>query len=355
MSCKPYLASLLPEKVLETCMEKGFTKNQVFKFYRTYFRETRNFSDIQGISKDFLLFLKETYNFPQLEVFSVRKDDENNGKIGFKTKDGHIIESVFLSRGKYTSVCISTQVGCKMNCSFCATAKLGFVRNLEPWEMLEQIRMSCFEFLPQKQELTHVTIMGMGEPFENFESMYQAFLVMIHPFTYSIGVKKVTVATAGFLPGLKKLLGKELFPSVVFSIHAPTQEIREKLLPISKTYSLPELMNYIRSYPLKKNKRISIQYMLLKGVNDSKENAAELAALLKGLPVKINFLRYNEIPGSIYEPSEESVREYFIQKLRESGFTSLRRKSIGADIKAACGQLGMELLENPFQKSNHFQ
>lgn len=349
---KSVFASLLPESVLQDCAKAGFTKKQIFLFYRKYFRETPDFKKIQGLSQKLIQYMGNTYSFPQLEILAIKKDQEENGKIAFKTVDGHIIESVFLTRGDFHSICISTQVGCKMNCAFCATGKLGFVRNLEPWEMLEQIRLSSFEFIKSGKKLTHITIMGMGEPFENFDNMYQAFLIMIHPFSYSIAAKRVTVATSGYLPGLKKLLEKKILPSVTFSIHAPNQEIREKLLPISKKYSLDEILEYIRNYPLKKNKRISIQYMLLKGINDQPEHAEELANILKGLPVKINFLKYNEVTGSNLEASAEENREYFINRLRESRFTSIRRKSFGADIKAACGQLGNELLIQSFQKQS---
>jgi 23S rRNA (adenine2503-C2)-methyltransferase len=334
--------SIHPDRVLEAGFGKGFTKRRILNFYKLYYQKMEEIlPETYGINRNFVRWLRESYSFPTLKVVSSQKDSEGNVKIGYQTHDGYWIEAVILAREDETSICISTQVGCKMGCAFCATGKLGFTRNLETWEIVEQVRLAKVHFL-QGRELTHITIMGMGEPFENFENMYDAFLTFTHPFTYMLGASKVTVASAGYLPGLRKLLEKQKKPSLVISLHAPNQEIREKLLPISKTYSMEEVLDFIRSYPLKKNKRISVQYLLLKGINDGPEHADELGKLLQGLPVKINFMRYNRVEGLGLEPVEEPVREYFIERLREYGFSCIRRRSAGEEISAACGQLGLE-------------
>jgi len=246
-----------------------------------------------------------------------------------------------------TSICISTQAGCKMACAFCATGKLGFFRNLETHEMVEQVRLTYLAFL-KGRPLTHVTIMGMGEPMENLDAVYQAFRILIHPLVYMVGADKVTVASSGYLPGLKLLAQKFPRPSLSISLHASNQALREKLLPIAKAYPLPELIEFIKHYPLKKNKRLSIQYLLLKGVNDTPAHAEELTELLKGLPVKINFLRYNAVEGAGFEPASEDTRDYFIERLRNSGVSSVKRLSYGEEIKAACGQLGHEIMSRGF-------
>jgi 23S rRNA (adenine2503-C2)-methyltransferase len=159
-------------------------------------------------------------------------------------------------------------------------------------------------------------------------------------------IKKVSIASSGYLPGLEKLLQKKIQPTLVLSLHAPNQQIREKLLPISKKYPLEQLLDFIRRYPLKPHKRISIQYLLLDGFNDQEEHAEELGRLLKGLPVKINFMRFNEVEGLSVKSSSEEKREYFISRLRdEYGFSTIRRRSVGGEIKAACGQLGYSSMQ----------
>ncbi|HCL55645.1 MAG TPA: 23S rRNA (adenine(2503)-C(2))-methyltransferase RlmN [Spirochaetia bacterium] len=334
----------LPREMLSLAQDNGFRRNQVFQFYKKFYKDSIQIDEIEGLSKELIGFLKTALDFPTLEIVYSKEDSEGNGKIGFKTNDGHIIESVILARDNETSICISTQVGCKMNCAFCATAQLGFTRNLEVWEMVEQVRLSYFHFLKGKKTLTHITIMGMGEPMENFDAVYRAFQIFIHPFIYMIAAKKVTIATSGYLPGMMKLLEKKVKPSLTISFHAPNQELREKLLPIAKKYPIEQIMDYIKNYPLKKNKRLSIQYLLLKDINDKPEHAIQLAQLFHGLPVKFNFLKYNTIEFLPFEPSDEKTREFFIDTMRESGLSSLKRKSFGGDIKAACGQLGYELL-----------
>jgi len=336
------IQSLNFNEVLEEAKNKGFTRNTLINFYHKFFKENYNEEEIKGVKKDLLNFLKEHFSFPKLtEVYSYR-DQEGNIKIGYKTKDNHIIETVILSRDEQTSICVSTQIGCKMGCIFCATGKIGFIRNLDTWEIVEQVRAAYIKYLKNKG-LTHITIMGMGEPFDNFENMYKSFLIFSDQIIYGIAKSRITVATVGYLPGLKKISDKKDKPTLVISLHAPNQQKREKIMPIAKSYKIDEIIDFIKTYPMKKNKRISVQYLLLKGINDSIEDAEELSILLKGLPVKINFMRYNSIGIEGLSPVSEEKRDFFITYLRSKGFSCIRRRSAGEEIKGACGQLGFSL------------
>ncbi|HOJ49609.1 MAG TPA: 23S rRNA (adenine(2503)-C(2))-methyltransferase RlmN [Spirochaetota bacterium] len=330
-------------EVLTKIINKGFTRNKLINFYHKFYREYIEVNEIRNVDKDLINFLKSEYIFPVLREVYSNKDNEGNIKIGYQTDDNHIIETVVLTREKQTSICVSTQIGCKMGCVFCATGKLGFVRDLSTWEIVEQVRATYINYI-KGRELTHITIMGMGEPFDNFESMYKAFLIFSDQLIYGIAKSKVTVASVGYLSGLKKLLDKKDKPTLVISLHASNQEKREKIMPISRKYTIEEIINFIRNYPIKKNKRISIQYLLLEGINDSVEDAEALSKLLEGLPVKVNFMRYNSIDVNGLKPVSEEKRDFFISYLRNKGFSCIRRRSAGEEIKGACGQLGYSLI-----------
>lgn len=342
----PALQAVFPEEVFKKAENQGFSKLRVQHFYRKFFYHSVSVTpETRGVNARMAEFFHTHYTFPTLKIVYYKNDSEGNAKIGYETQDGHRIEAVILKRYNQISLCISTQIGCKMSCAFCATGTQGYTRDLETWELVEQVRLAQIHYMTEKHAFTHITIMGMGEPMENFEAMYQAFLNLTHPLVYSIAYRKITVASCGFLPGLKKLAAKKLKPSLVLSLHAPNQALREKLLPISKIYPLDQLLAFIKAYPLKPNKRISVQYLLLKGINDQPEHAAELATLMKGMPVKINFMRYNIVEGLPFEPVDEGVRSYFIDTLRQVGISSIVRHSAGGEINAACGQLGYKKIQ----------
>lgn len=356
MEIKPAFQTVDPSKLsLQLIDNYNMSRAKLLNFYKLYCKsEDEVFTHTKGVDANLVKILKEQYSFPTLKMIYSKSDEEGNIKIGFQTADNHLIETVLLRRESETSICISTQIGCKMNCAFCATGHLGYKRDLELWEMIEQVRLTVIHHLKKDQRLSHITIMGMGEPFENFENMYNAFLFFINTFSYSIAHHKVTIASAGYLPGLKKLLDKKIRPSLALSLHAPNQSLREKLMPISKAFPISELIEFIKSYPLRSNKLISIQYVFLQGVNDKKEHAQELAELLQGLPVRLNFLKYNPVDYLPFSPSSEEVRTYFINHLRSFKISCIRRKSAGESIKGACGQLGFEQLK-PFQNEACFQ
>lgn len=343
-SLKNNFSSLTPTDFISLITTKGFTKNQG-EIFTKYFYRQENFSlHIPKLSLVFKKYLQENFNFDSLTLKKSQIDLEGNGKIAFETHDGFIVESVLLQKKNNTnSICISTQAGCGVGCIFCATGKLGFKRNLQAYEIVEQVRQTYLTFLKGKP-LTHITIMGMGEPLENLEAVYQAFLILTSPLTYMVGAKKITIASSGYLPGLNQLALKKPRPSLSISLHAPNQDLRQKLIPMAKNYPLPQLIHFIKNYPLKPNKKLSIQYLLLKDINDKEEHAFQLAHLLKDLPVKVNFLQYNLVQGLNLEPSLQAREEFFIQTLRNHKISALKRLSYGAEIKAACGQLGHEIM-----------
>ena len=274
----------------------------------------------------------------------VKKQLSSDGteKFLFELEDGHRIESVLIPEEDRLTLCISTQVGCGMECAFCLTGKGGLARNLKSSEIVNQV-LHVQKGLPEGKVVTNIVIMGMGEPLSNYNNIVKAIEILKHPLGPAIGARRITLSTAGLVPGIKKLGESNLNINLAISLNASTDDQRNQIMPVNRKYPLKKLIEACREFPLRKGRMLSFEYVLLEGVNDSPEDARRVSTLLKGIPCKINLIPFNEFPGAPYKsPSEKSVLR-FQEILTSSNYSVFIRKPRGRDILAACGQLREEL------------
>jgi len=313
-------------------------ENAIYKNHIT------NFDDIGTIPKDLREKLKENFYFTSLTVEElVTSENGQTTKILFKTQSGHLIESVIMRHlsGRNT-LCVSSQAGCPMACTFCATWKLGFQKNLSFTEIIEQIHFAYIQLNRERTSLRNIVFMGMGEPFLNYENVKKSIQIACDQKKFNLANRRVTVSTCGIVPGIVKM-GHD-FPqtSLAISIHAPNDELRRSIMPVDHTYNLDKLMTALDWYVQKTNKRIFYEYIMLNGVNDHIQLAYELGELLKWRLAHVNFIPYNpgEWAGGIeYRPTPRFLIEKFQKVLETYGVPSTIRATMGDDIDAACGQL----------------
>ena len=262
-------------------------------------------------------------------------------KYLFRLADGRHIESVFIPDTPAQTFCVSTQVGCAMNCAFCLTGKMGFVRNLSAGEIAAQVRM-----LAQDTKLAgstfNIVLMGMGEPLHNYDATMKAIRILADENGLAVPPKRITLSTVGVLPGLEKLADEPLMPNLAVSLHATTNEQRDRLVPVNRKFTLEELIDACKRFPLAKRRRITFEYVLLDGVNDTPEDARRLVRLLNGIKAKVNLLPLNEAPGIAFARPSDARVNAFAKILADRDVVVSVRRSRGRDIRAACGQLIVE-------------
>jgi 23S rRNA (adenine2503-C2)-methyltransferase len=278
----------------------------------------------------------------------VRKDVSADGTTKFllRVSDGKQIESVFIPDTPSNTFCVSTQVGCAMKCAFCLTGKMGLERNLSAGEIAGQVRVLARE-LGMLEKPFNIVLMGMGEPLHNYDATMKALRMLHDPHGLSVSPRRVTLSTVGVLPALRRLAAEPLMPNLAISLHATTEDTRDRLVPVNRKYGLDDLLDACRRFPLKKRNRITFEYVMLAGVNDTPQDARRLAKLMHGIRSKINLLPLNEAAGIPYQrPTDERVNA-FAKILADAGLTVSVRKSRGRDIRAACGQLITEVATRP--------
>lgn len=269
-------------------------------------------------------------------------------KFGFRLKDDKYIESVLIPEPDRNTLCISSQVGCAMGCSFCLTSTMGFIRNLKVSEIVNQICSARDYLLHQDPEtrigpgqITNVVFMGMGEPLNNLENVISSLSIMTEQKGLDLATRKITVSTCGIVPKIKEL-GLRSSVNLAISLHAVRDDVRTRLMPVNQKYPIAELLQACRDFPMPKRKRIMFEYTLLEGINDSLDDAFELSRILKGIPCKVNLLSYNQCPGLSYKsPGRDKVLA-FQKVLIDNHYTVFIRSSRGSDISAACGQLAKQ-------------
>ncbi len=272
-------------------------------------------------------------------------------KYALKLSDGKIIESVLIPEDDRHTLCVSTQVGCAMACSFCMTGTMGLSRNLTPAEIVNQVCAVREDLRHSKAgEINNLVFMGMGEPLANFDNVIKSLDILLDELGLNFSDRKITVSTCGIVPRLKEL-GEKFKVNLAISLHAADNETRSRIMPINKRYSLDQLLDACRSFPLPKRKRIMFEYILLKDINDSDRDAENLARILQNIPCKINLLPCNEAPEIPYKKPSAARIETFQNILKDHGFTVLLRTSRGADISAACGQLATQCTPGTTNKS----
>jgi len=300
-----------------------------------------DFNEISVLPKTVLDLLVANFS-----VFSFELEKEvisTNGetvKALFKLKDGKKVEGVLMHfKDGRNSVCVSSQVGCGLKCAFCATGALGFTRSLTAEEISDQV-LYLDQYLKKKNggRVTHVIFMGMGEPFLNYDDVMESIRTLNDPDCLGIAARHITVSTSGIIPGIKKFADEPLQLNLALSLHAPNQELREKLMPVAKAFQLPDLMAAIDDYIKKTGRRVSIEYVMLKAKNDSREDAQQLAKLLRGKMIHVNLIPYNETYMG-FENSGRSRIDDFKKIIESHKIPVTVRVSLGQDISAACGQL----------------
>ena len=322
--------------------EKPFRAKQLWHWI--YYRGETDFANMTTMSKDLRARLSEKYVIQRPGVSTMLTSTDNSRKWLLKFDDGNEAETVFIPEEDRGALCISSQVGCTLTCSFCHTGTQKLVRNLTAAEIVGQMmvaRDAYGEWTNETGErlLSNIVMMGMGEPLLNYENVAKALLIIMDNEGVSVSRRKITLSTSGVVPLIERC-GKELGVNLAISLHAVTNELRDTLVPINKKYPIAELLTACRTYPGSSNaRRITFEYVMLKGVNDSPADARELVRLLRGIPAKCNLIPFNPWPGSIYQCSTDSSMKKFAQIVNDGGFSAPIRTPRGRDIMAACGQL----------------
>ena len=317
----------------ESIGEKKFKATQVFEWL--YLKRVKSFDEMSNIKKEIIDVLKRDYVIENITLDKVERDIEVN-KYLFTLNDGNHIESVLMRHDYGTSICISSQVGCNMGCRFCESGRLKKVRNLTAGEMVEQI-LKVEEDINTR--ITHVVIMGIGEPFDNFDNFKRFIEIVNYQKGINIGSRHITVSTCGIIPKIREFSEFPYQVNLAISLHAPNNEIRNMLMPINKVYPLDALMKEIRHYIKTTNRRVTFEYILLEGINDSEECANELCDLVHGLNCYINLIPYNETNNLGYKRSKKDTISSFYDLIKKRKINVTIRREFGTKISAACGQL----------------
>lgn len=313
--------------------DKKFRATQIYDWL--YRKNVTSFDDMTNLKKDVIELLKNDFYLRTLELKKVERDTLVN-KYLFYLQDGEKIEAVLMRHDYGNSICISTQVGCNMGCKFCESGRLKKVRNLTAGEMTEQI-LKVQEDIGDR--VSHVVLMGIGEPFDNYDEVTKFIEIINHDLGLAIGARHITVSTCGLIPKIKEFMNFPYQVNLAISLHAPTDELRCQIMPVANAYPLKDLMQTIQKYIAKTNRRVTFEYILLQGINDSKECAEGLAKLVSGMNCYINLIPYNETENIGYKRSkEETIREFY-DILKKNHTSVTKRKEFGSKISAACGQL----------------
>ena len=319
--------------ILEKHGKKAFLATQIYEwlFAKKEYNPS-HFSNIKIENRD---FLKENFNFSFIKIEKVEEDNDAK-KFLFRLLDGQKIEAVLMYHDYGKSICVSSQVGCNMGCRFCESGRLKKVRDLQTYEMVEQIILVS-DYI--KERIDSVVIMGIGEPFDNYDNVMNFIKIINDPKALAIGARHITVSTCGIVP---KIIEFALFPlqvNLALSLHAPCDEIRKKIMPIANAYKIEDIMAALDDYYEKTNRRITIEYIMLKDINDDEKCANMLASLIKGKNMYVNLIPYNETNNIDYKASDKGQIDLFFNILKQKGIDVTVRRRFGANISAACGQL----------------
>lgn len=320
-----------------------FRATQVFE--GLYRQRVSTFFDIKGLKKEIMHLLDEEFYFPTMEVVDRYVSEDGTTKFLFKLSDGNLIETVLMVFNYGNSVCVSTQVGCNMGCAFCASGLTKRMKNLETAEIVFQI-LEVDNYLKQKgQRVSHIVVMGIGEPFDNYDNVTNFLTIVNDPKGLEIGARHITLSTCGIVPKIYDFADFPLQVNLAVSLHFPNNQLRSEYMKINKQYTLEKLFDALTYYFDKTNRRITFEYIMLHGINDSLEQAKELVSLLKGVNCYVNLIPYNET-GGIFKRSDPERVNAFFDYLQKNNINVTLRKEHGHDIAAACGQLRVNKMVN---------
>ncbi|MBW2647197.1 MAG: 23S rRNA (adenine(2503)-C(2))-methyltransferase RlmN [Deltaproteobacteria bacterium] len=303
-----------------------------------YLRQADGFSDMTNLSKTLRHELSESFTMPRLKILKTKSSSDGTKKYLFRLKDGEHIETVLIPEKDHFTLCVSTQVGCAQGCQFCLTAKNGFTRDLTKAEIISQVRDIVNE-LNESKPLTNIVFMGMGEPLANYDNLIRAIDVISNSdFGLKFSTRRITVSTAGIVPRFSDL-GRDAQVNLEVSLNATDNTTRSMLMPINRKYSIEQLLEACRNFPLKPRRRITFEYILIQGINDSPDDAKRLSRLLRSIKAKINLIPFNEHGDCKFKRPEDADIFRFQKILLDNDYTVNIRYSKGLDISAACGQL----------------
>ncbi len=327
------------EDALEALGHRRFHARQIYRWI--WKRGVTDIGAMTNLSRELRAALAERATVLTPAVVSHHTSEDGTEKLVLRLADGRQIESVFIPDTPAQTFCVSTQVGCAMGCAFCLTGKMGLVRNLTAGEIAGQVR-ALLGALAMWSTPFNIVLMGMGEPLHNYDETMKALRMLNEDEGLGLSPKRVTLSTVGLVPMLDRLAGEPLMPNLAISLHAATEEQRRSIVPLARKYTLNDVLDACRRFPLSKRSRITFEYVLLEGVNDSVQDARRLATILAGIKGKVNLIPLNAAPGIPFErPSDERINR-FAKTLADRGVLVSVRKSRGRDIRAACGQLIVE-------------
>lgn len=313
--------------------QKKFKAVQVYEWL--YDKRIDSFYKMSNIKKEVIDKLEADFCTDKLKIIT-KLEDVDVCKYLFELSDGNKIEAVLMNHDYGNSLCISTQVGCNMGCTFCESGRLKKVRNLESYEMVLQILQVEKEL---NKRISHIVLMGIGEPFDNYDNVMDFIEIVNHPKGIALGARHITISTCGIIPKIKEFMNNGKQVNLAVSLHASNDELRRKIMPINKVYPLNDLMMVLKEYIAKTNRRVTFEYIMLKDVNDKVENALELSKLLKGMNCYVNLIPYNETSHIIYKKSSQDSIMKFYDTLKKNKINVTIRREFGSKVKAACGQL----------------
>jgi 23S rRNA (adenine2503-C2)-methyltransferase len=336
---KSSIHGLLPDEIESFCLSVGqpvFRAKQIWDWL--YVKRVSSVDEMQNLPAPFRAQLAEKFSFQCLEKLETKGDSGETQKLLFKLADGELIETVVIPapRRQTNTVCVSSQVGCRFGCAFCASGQKGIIRNLTAGEIVGEV-MEVTKLLGSRPD--NVVFMGIGEPFDNYDEVMKAIRILNHPDGLCIGARRITISTCGVVSGIQRLADEGLQVELSVSLHAPENELRSRLMPVNETWPLDELISACADYTDKTNRIITFEYTLIKDLNDSAEQARQLMKLLRKFSCRVNLIPLSPVEEFDGErPDSETMKEFF-QTLENAGINTTLRDSKGSALKAACGQL----------------
>lgn len=336
---KVRLKDLTFDQLTEYLCSLGLSKFRGRQVFEWLYRGVTSFDEMTNLSKDLRAQLDELCEITTLEVVTKQVSSDGTIKYLFRLMDGETVESVLMDYKHGHPICISTQVGCNMGCKFCASTIGGKVRDLTAGEIIDQI---LFAQKDSGEQVSNIVLMGIGEPMDNYEAVTTFIRNVNHFAGLNIGARHISLSTCGLVDGIRRLADEGIPVTLSVSLHAPNNELRSSLMPVNRKYPIEELMQAIRDYIEKTNRRVTFEYSLIEGVNDNKEQAFELVKLTKGMLAHINLIPVNQVKGKTYVKSNPERVQSFRDILEQNGLTTTVRRELGSDIEASCGQLRRE-------------
>ena len=331
--------------------EKVFRASQIMKWI--YERGVTDFADMTNLSKDLRSGLRDSASIRLPEVVADQVSADGSRKWLLRFTDGNCIETVFIPEAERGTLCVSSQVGCMLNCSFCSTAQQGFNRNLTTGEIIAQVWVAARALgsrADSNRVISNVVMMGMGEPLLNYDNVVRAMQIMLDDFGFGLSKRRITLSTAGIVPAIRQLR-EDCDVSLAVSLHAPDDALRNELVPLNRKYPIRELLAACRDYVGEGRRRVTFEYVLLDSVNDSDAHARELIRALEGVPAKVNLIPFNPFPDTCYRRSPRARVDRFFELLNRAGIVTITRKTRGDDIDAACGQLAGDFMDRTTRRT----